>query len=162
VASETRTEIEARIPHRPPFLFVDRVVERADDSIRTEWTVSPDSDFFRGHYPGQPVLPGVLMTEFCLQSAAILLCEPQADWTRRGAVPVLARLRDARFRRIVRPGETLCASVRIEEQVGPAYHLKADVRTVDGERVMSVRYVLTIAEPEGAEPEGAEPEARGA
>ena len=148
--SEARREIEARIPHRAPFLFVDRVVERGDVSIRTEWTPTESHDFFRGHYPGQPVLPGVLATEFCLQSAAILLCDPDADWTKRGAVPVLARLRDARFRRIVRPGETLCASVAIEDRVGPAYHMKAEVRTRAGERVLSVAFVLTVAEAEGS------------
>ena len=67
--------VEAAIPHRAPFLFVDRVARIDDDSIVTEWDVNADLPAFRGHYPGNPVLPGVLISEFTFQSAAILLGE---------------------------------------------------------------------------------------
>ena len=88
-----RAEIEARIPHRDPFLLVDRILERDERAIRTEWTVPPDADFFRGHYPGEPLLPGVLATEFVVQSGALLVCEPDAEWL--ADVPVLPSWLDA-------------------------------------------------------------------
>ncbi len=61
------------IPHRPPFLFVDEIVEVDDRRILTRKFADPDSDFFRGHYPDYPVMPGVLVCESCFQSGALLI-----------------------------------------------------------------------------------------
>lgn len=145
---EEREAILARIPHRPPFLFVDRVLERDGERILTEWRVPPEADFFRGHYPGNPILPGVIGSEFVFQSAALLLCERADAPEGRRALPVLVRIQDARFRRIVRPGETIRAAVELEERLGNARHLRAEVRTQAGERVLSLRFVVALAEPE--------------
>lgn len=134
-----RREIEALLPHRDPFLFVDRIVERGDDAILTEWHVRPDLDCFRGHYPGQPILPGVLTSEFCLQSGALLVYA-----SAREGVPVATAIRDARFRSLVRPGETLRAAVRLDERVGPARYLSA--RVTSGERwVAQLAFTLAVA-----------------
>lgn len=145
---EEREGILARIPHRPPFLFVDRVLERGERRILTEWRVPPEADFFAGHYPGNPILPGVIGSEFAFQSAALLLCESADAHAPRAAVPVLVRIQDARFRRIVRPGETIRAAVELEERLGNACHLRGDVRTPAGERVLSLRFVVALAAPE--------------
>ena len=71
--SPERAAIEALLPHRDPFLLVDRIADRGEDWIETEWHVAEDLDVFRGHYPGNPILPGVLISEHCFQSAALLL-----------------------------------------------------------------------------------------
>ncbi len=153
MASELRMRaaIEALIPHRDPFLFVDRIVEQGTDRIVAEWDVAADFFAFRGHYPAYPVLPGVLISEFAFQSAACLFsaeAEHSVD-ARNGpqvsarAVPVLTKIEDARFRRIVRPGETLRAEVDVVERVGPARYCKALV-TCGGETVLRVRF--TVAE----------------
>lgn len=145
MASETgsRSPIEALIPHRDPFLFVDRIVERAADRIVTEWDVAHDFYAFRGHYPGYPVLPGVLISEFAFQSAACLFADGSTPQVGESAVPVLTKIEDARFRRVVRPGETLRAAVEVTERLGPARYCKAIV-TSGGETVLRLRF--TVAE----------------
>lgn len=145
MGSETldRAAIEALIPHRDPFLYVDRVVERAAVRLVAEWDVPRDLAAFRGHYPGFPVLPGVLISEFAFQSAACLFASGAGPQVASSAVPVLTRIEDARFRRVVRPGETLRAEVDVVERVGPARYCKALV-TCGGETVARLRF--TVAE----------------
>ncbi|MBL8861505.1 MAG: beta-hydroxyacyl-ACP dehydratase [Planctomycetes bacterium] len=142
-STSSRAEIEALIPHRDPFLFVDRIVARSADRIVTEWDVSRDLGAFRGHYPGYPVLPGVLISEFTFQSAACLFASGAEPSVQPGSVPVLTRIEDARFRRVVRPGETLRAEVEVVERLGPARYCKASV-TCDGATVVRLRF--TVAE----------------
>ena len=144
MASDHREEIEARIPHRAPFLFVDRIVEQTEDTIITEWTVSPELDAFRGHYPGNPLLPGVLSAEFCFQSAALLFSDPGAD-APTGGVPVLTKIEDARYKRMVRPGETITARLELTEKLGPARYMRGQVRCGD-ELVLRIAFVVALTE----------------
>jgi len=141
-----RAAIEAAIPHRAPFLFVDRVLERGDDAIVTEWDVKADLFAFQGHYPGQPVLPGVLISEFTFQSAAILFAAPGSARVESHAVPVLTKIEDARFRKIVRPGETLRAELETVERLGPARFMKATV-TSSGATVLKLRFTVALVDP---------------
>lgn len=141
----TRTEIEAAIPHRAPFLFVDRVVERTSDAITTEWDVTPDLFAFRGHYPGNPVLPGVLISEFTFQSAALLFSDPSTARSAPNAVPVLTKIEDARFRQIVRPGATLSARVVTIERIANARYMQATV-TSHGATVLKLRFTVALVE----------------
>ena len=147
MASESRTAIESAIPHRAPFLFVDRVVERGTSGdglprIVTEWDVPPDGDWFRGHYPGHPVLPGVLISEFTFQSAAILLSARSAGQV--DAVPMLIGIENARFRRVVQPGETLRAEVSLVEELSAKHYLRALV-TTGGKTVLRLRFAIALA-----------------
>jgi 3-hydroxyacyl-[acyl-carrier-protein] dehydratase len=107
-----REDIEHIIPHRPPFLFVDRILEFDEDARRIvgEYQVRGDEWFFAGHFPGQPVMPGVLILEAIAQTAAcMILRAPQfADRT-----PYFARIENARFRRPVRPGDRLIMEVSV-------------------------------------------------
>lgn len=140
-----RRAIEAAIPHRAPFLFVDRVIERTRDTIVAEWDVRADLFAFRGHYPSFPVLPGVLISEFTFQSAAILFSEPGSSHVTSDAVPVLTKIEDARFKKIVRPGETLRAEVETIERIGPARYMKAHV-TSNGATVLKLRFTVALTE----------------
>jgi 3-hydroxyacyl-[acyl-carrier-protein] dehydratase len=152
VACEARAAIEAAIPHRDPFLFVERVLERGPDALVAEWTVDPGLDCFRGHYPGDPLLPGVLICEFAFQSAALMLSAPGTRGA-AGLVPMVTRIEDARFKQVVRPGETLQAEVRVTERLGPACWCSAHVRS-RGKTVLRMRFTVALANPGGAtEPE---------
>ncbi len=152
--SDPRAPILAAIPHRPPFLFVDRIVERASERIVTEWDVPVDLFAFQGHYPGRPVLPGVLACEMCFQSAAILFSgeesTPSSDEAARsvdGALPVLTRIEDARFKKLVEPGETLRAQLDCVERIANVRWMQAHV-TALGQSVLRVRFAVALVVPE--------------
>jgi len=150
VASEAivmdRAAIMAAIPHRDPFLHVTRVLARGADSIVSEWEVPRELPAFQGHYPGHPVLPGVLVCEFAFQSAAILFSEPGSAVVTDASVPVLTKIEDARFKSIVRPGETLRAEVVVEERLSNARYCKASI-TSGGRLVLRLRFVVaSVAE----------------
>ena len=136
--SDARREIESLIPHRPPFLFVDAIIDRTEDSITTEWCPGEDFPPFSGHYPNQPVLPGVLISEFCFQTSALLLADPESQ---SNVIPVLTKIESARFRRIVRPGETLRATVTKKHALGQARYMTGRV-DCEGSAVLRIEFVV--------------------
>jgi 3-hydroxyacyl-[acyl-carrier-protein] dehydratase len=84
-----RAAIEARIQHRAPFLFLDRIVELDGASVLAEWRVPEDADWFRGHFPGEPVTPGVILCEHVFQAGTVLVAEACAP-SPAPALPSLA------------------------------------------------------------------------
>jgi len=93
------------LPHRPPFLFVDEIVELVPgERARGRWSLTGDEWFFAGHFPGRPTLPGVLMCEAIAQVGALAVL---ADERYAGKLPLFGGLDGARFRRQVGPGDTL-------------------------------------------------------
>ena len=135
------TAIRERIPHRPPFLLVDRALCADEAGITTEWDVDPAAPFFEGHYPGNPIVPGVLISEFVFQSAAVYMSDTSKE---EGGVPVLTKIEDARFKRMVRPGETLRAELTLDERLGPACYMTAKV-SCDGKAVLRLKFVVALA-----------------
>ena len=152
VAYSTEPEILDLIPHRDPFLFVDEIEEfEANERVVTRWEVREDHDFFRGHYPAEPVLPGVLISEYAFQSGAILL-KKSADegWDdSEDAIPVLAGIEKARFKKLVRPGTTLRAEVKLDRSMANARYLSARVSTDEG-IVARLSFVLAMATEAGS------------
>ena len=138
----TRQEILAAIPHRDPFLLVDEILERTDTRIVGSKTFSGDEWFFAGHYPGHPLVPGVLLCEAAMQCGAILLSHHFAD--AEGKVPVATRMNDVRFKRMVRPGEKIVMEVELTERLADAFFLKAKV-TVDGKVAVRFEFACTAA-----------------
>jgi 3-hydroxyacyl-[acyl-carrier-protein] dehydratase len=118
------------LPHRYPFLMVDRVVEVGDGKARTLKNVSNNEPFFVGHFPGNPVMPGVLIIEALAQSAAILaLAEVKSESQR---MFMLTGIERARFRRPVVPGDQLDMEVTLIRRRGPLWKMRAEAR-VGGE-----------------------------
>ncbi len=135
--------ITSRIPHRPPFLWLDRVCELTEDSIRAEKTIEPDLDLFSGHYPDYPLMPGVLLCEAVFQAGALLIGELSGQDEELAGVPVLARIQGAKFKREVRPGETISIEARLKEKVGPAWFFKGTVR-VEGKVAVQVEFSCAV------------------
>jgi 3-hydroxyacyl-[acyl-carrier-protein] dehydratase len=141
-------EILSLIPHRPPFLFVDEVVEATNDRIITRKFVDPKSDFFKGHYPNRPVMPGVLICEAAFQAGALLIARRLGGaGATPESVPVVTRIRDARFKRMVRPGETLDVEVSVDDELDECYFMTGRVR-VDGALAVRVEFAAMMASPE--------------
>ncbi len=136
------------IPHRPPFLFVDEIVEVSNDKIVATKFVDPASDFFRGHYPGEPLMPGVLICESLFQAGALLIAHRMGGYEAGDGVPVLTRIRDARFKRIVRPGDTLRLHVSIEDTVDNAFYLNGEA-TVGDNLSVRVSFACMLARKDG-------------
>ena len=101
----------AVLPHRPPFLFVDVIDELVVGQRAVgRWKLRGDEWFFRGHFPGRPTLPGVLMCEAIAQVGAYALL---SDPARSGKLPLFGGLDSARFRRQVVPGDELVINVEL-------------------------------------------------
>ena len=108
----TSDELIALLPHRPPFRFVDRV-EACDAgvSVVADYRVTGDEDFLAGHFPGNPILPGVIQLEALAQAGAIALL---ADERYAGSLPLFGGVEAVRFRRMVTPGDELRLEVTLE------------------------------------------------
>jgi 3-hydroxyacyl-[acyl-carrier-protein] dehydratase len=124
-------EIAALLPHRFPFQFIDRVLE-FEDGVRIVAlkNVSINEPFFRGHFPEQPLMPGVLICEALAQAGA-LLAHRSTDGVGPGHVGVLAGLNRARFRRPVLPGDQLRLEVISLKRHRPLWKMRGTAR-VDG------------------------------
>ena len=133
-------EIHAAIPHRAPFLFVDEIVERDEKRIVCRKTFRESDWFFGGHYPHYPITPGVLLCEAAMQAGAILLSRLEPSMAE--SVPVVARMNEVRFKRVVKPGETIEMEVKLTDRVKNVYYLSAKV-TCGGH--VAVRFEFTCA-----------------
>jgi len=139
-------EIKKLIPHRPPFLFVDKILEVSEEGAKTSLSVKSDMPFFEGHYPGNPIMPGVLLSESVFQTGAIYLSKQvigSDELTSDDVTPVLSRIRDARFKRMVKPGDELVISVFMVDKVGQFFNLRGEIS--NGEKtVMTVSFALAL------------------
>ncbi len=134
------------IPHRHPFLWVDSLTALDQDSITTKKVISADLDVFQGHYPGHPILPGVLLCEALFQSGALLIAiilrgqEQPPD-----GVPVLTRIEKVKFKRPVGPGDTIVMKVHLKESLAGAWFMKGTLR-VHGKVAVQADFACTLAQ----------------
>lgn len=138
-------EILKYIPHRHPFLLVDRILEHNGNTIKTQKQLRPDDLWFKGHYPGNPIMPGVLICESVFQSGAILMAKLAED---KGALanenfPVITRINNVKLRHAVFPGDLMEMEVVLKEQVGPASYLTGQVR-VGGKTVLTLEFTAML------------------
>ena len=134
------------LPHRPPFLFVSKVTAvEPGVSARGRWDLTGDEEFFGGHFPGRPTLPGVLMVESLAQLGGIaVLLDPRYA----GKLPLFGGIERARFRRQVVPGDTLELEVtvgRLSARAGTG-HGRAHV---DGKTACEADLLFVLVDREG-------------
>jgi 3-hydroxyacyl-[acyl-carrier-protein] dehydratase len=137
-------EIEAAIPHRGPMLLVDEIVQRDATSIVCRKTFRGDEFFFQGHYPGNPIVPGVVLCECGVQAGAILLARIAGG---QGGVPVLTRLNDVKFKQLVRPGDSIEMHVKLDETVSRAYYMTAHLEK-SKQTLARFSFACTVVRPE--------------
>jgi 3-hydroxyacyl-[acyl-carrier-protein] dehydratase len=134
--------IKRILPHREPFLFVDRVTELTEKSIVAFKHVSSEEPFFKGHFPQKAVMPGVLMVEALAQAGGIMmLAKPEF----RGKIAFLAAVDNARFRRMVLPGDELRLEfelTKVKSRIG----LGHGVAKVGGETACEADIMFSLAE----------------
>lgn len=140
-----RVDVEATIPHRDPFLFLDEVVELREDGALCRRRLREDEHYFSGHFPGNPIMPGVLQCEAVFQAAAYYLVK---QFTPEGVLDhsvttVLSRIRNARFKRILRPGDLMEIEVRLIEHRQHFYVLQGSIRSED-KLVLSLEFALAL------------------
>lgn len=134
-------EIMKILPHRYPFLMVDRIIELTSERVVGLKNVSINEPFFQGHFPGNPVMPGVMIVEALAQAGGILafslLPEPKSN------AVYLMGLDKVRFRKPVRPGDQLILKLEVLKQRGPVFKMKGEA-LVDDQLVAEAELMATI------------------
>lgn len=133
-----REEIMKILPHRDPMLLLDEV-ERQGERAVGHYTVRGDEFFLQGHFPGQPIVPGVILCEILAQSACVLMQEAIQD----GALPIYTGLDRVKFRSPVRPGDTVETSCCIKRAKPPFYFAEGTV-SVEGRMCMSAEFSFAV------------------
>ncbi len=136
-------QIKEIIPHRDPFLLIDQVEELEPGSrcVATKH-LKPDEFWFKGHFPGAPVQPGVLTIEMLAQAGAVCALSLPEN---KGKTAFFGGIDNAKFRRMVKPGETLTLEVEFIKTRGKIAVGKG-VATVDGERAVSCEFTCIIGD----------------
>jgi 3-hydroxyacyl-[acyl-carrier-protein] dehydratase len=136
-------EVMELIPHRPPFLMIDKVEEivQRESAVGVK-NVTIDEPFFAGHFPTRPVFPGVLIIEAMAQTAGVLVVESLGE-SERGKLVYFMTIDNARFRKPVVPGDQLRLEVRVQRHRGPVWKFFGEAK-VDGETVAEATYSAMI------------------
>ena len=132
-----RDYVKDFLPHRDPMLFVDRVIALDENTITIESDVDPEAKYFKGHFPGMPIMPGVLIVETVAQAGALLVS------LTRGLTDdkfiAFSNVDAVKFRRPVEPGEMITVEVEIEKIRLPFYKFTGTAK-VDGQVAASLKF----------------------
>lgn len=135
------------IPHRPPFLFIDEIVEMRADGITCKRGIRAEEPQFEGHYPGNPIMPGVLLCEACFQAGALYLARQMetAGRSLHEVTPVLSRIGEAKFKQMVKPGDEIIIEVTMVETVSKFHFMKGKILKA-GKPALTIEFALAMIE----------------
>ena len=131
-------KIYAAIPQRPPFLFIEKIVEHKESFIHTQKKLTGDEDFFKGHFPGKPIMPGVLMMEAAFQSAGVIIKSIKDK-----GLGVITKVENTRFRHLVHPGELLDIQITLTKHLKNLYFFDGKLFVAD-KTVMTLSFVCAV------------------
>ncbi|MDR1367013.1 MAG: beta-hydroxyacyl-ACP dehydratase [Puniceicoccales bacterium] len=137
--------IKSLIPHREPFLFVDSILSIDEKKITAHKMFSKEEHFYEGHYPNNPITPGVILCETIFQTAAALILK---NFPLEKGTPVLAKIEEARFKSIVKSEELLKITAELEEKYNKFFLMNGTIQKVDGTTVLKIKFSLAISESE--------------
>ena len=147
--TQTIRPVKDILPHREPFLFLEEVLEMTDTTIRASSYVDPEGPHFRGHYPGNPILPGVILCETVLQCGAYLMAVKMGEDSEMKGAPLVTRMTNVKFRNMVKPGDRL--EVFAEHKVSRmGAHMLAGKITRDGKPICSLEFTVMLVVEEAA------------
>ena len=138
-----------RIPHRPPFLFVVEIVSETPEGLVARRTWRADEAFYKGHYPGAPITPGVLLCEAVFQTGALYLARSLSEKGAPSGVPLLVKISNVRFRSPVYPGDTVTIEVTKKDLMAGFYAMAGTMKKGET-RVLTVDYSVAWKTPGGA------------
>jgi 3-hydroxymyristoyl/3-hydroxydecanoyl-(acyl carrier protein) dehydratase len=134
--AEARRLIERAVLQQDPLRLLDRVLAQGQNWIEAEWRVPADGSLCRGDERAR-ILPGTICTEHVVQAGELLIFALRGETTPEEGVPVLTRIRRAKFRGMIRPNDLLTTRVELLEELGPVYRVRGQV-SVDDARVLDV------------------------
>lgn len=131
-------EIKEILPHRYPFLLIDKIVKISDDEVVGIKQVTANEWYFEGHFPEEPVMPGVLQVEALAQVGAVALLKKE-----KGKIAYLAGIDKARFKTAIYPGDSLEITVCLTDRKGPIGKGKGEIK-VNGQKAMSAELIFAV------------------
>lgn len=135
-------EILAHLPHRYPFLLIDRVLELGEGKLVALKNVTINEPYFTGHFPGQPIMPGVLILEALAQAAGLIILKSDPTLTHENNLFLFVGVDNVRFKRMVVPGDQLLLNVELLRKKQDLYKFQV-VATVNEEVACAAELLLT-------------------
>ncbi len=135
-------DIQGFLPHRPPFLFIDKIMEMGEDYIVGVKNVTMNEHFFVGHFPGDPVMPGVIQVEAMAQTGGVLILNSVPD--PENYITLFLKIDDVKFRKVVRPGDTIVFHNKLLKPASRGIALMQGKAYVNGQVVMEAKMMAAI------------------
>jgi UDP-3-O-[3-hydroxymyristoyl] N-acetylglucosamine deacetylase/3-hydroxyacyl-[acyl-carrier-protein] dehydratase len=135
-------DIQGFLPHRPPFLFIDKIMEMGEDYIIGVKNVTMNEYFFQGHFPGDPVMPGVIQVEALAQTGGVLILNSVPD--PENYITLFLKIDDVKFRKVVRPGDTIVFYNKLLKPTTRGIALMQGKAYVNGQVVMEAKMMAAI------------------
>ncbi|MEO0088684.1 MAG: 3-hydroxyacyl-ACP dehydratase FabZ [candidate division WOR-3 bacterium] len=120
-------KIKEILPHRYPFLFLDKILNLEENKIVALKQVTYNEWFFIGHFPDFPIMPGVLMVEAMAQASGVLICK-NLRMEEKDFVPLFLGIEKARFRKVVKPGDTLIIEAELKNKMGNIFKITGKIK----------------------------------